>query len=89
MRIIISSNGQRIDTLPQAVVLTLEPCPRCADAHDSLVFRRFHRPPRHLGDTLYWSTCPTTGEPILGQMSNPPQKLNHGLASHAGLAAHA
>ncbi len=76
MRIIISTNSKRIDTLPQTVSLSLDECPRCCYAHGSLVFHRFHRPPPHLGDTLYWSTCPTTGEPILGQMSNPPKKLD-------------
>lgn len=76
MRIQVPTNGQRIETLPDTVSVSVEECPRCGGSHDSVLFRRFFRPPASLGDTLYWTTCPGTDEPILGQMGHQPKKMN-------------
>lgn len=46
----------------QLVTKNVEPCPRCGEGHNSLVFRPMQRP---FGRCNFWTQCPDTKEPIM------------------------
>ncbi len=48
-------------------VTDISSCARCGKDHKYLVFRKFSESPIYIAPYIYdyWSTCPTTGEPIL------------------------
>ncbi len=51
---------------PPVAVKRLVGCARCGKTHRDLSFRKLARP---CGDLTHWTLCPTSGEPILMQIT--------------------
>ena len=56
--------------------LKVSGCSRCGGAHEGLPVRRFHRSIEPGIEGVFWfhwwATCPTTGDPILVGLLQPP-----------------
>lgn len=68
----------------------LDPCPRCGEVHEGLIVKDLTRPiveawPADYDDPVIfhgWTTCPTTGEPILAYDPNRCETLIRMRPSH-------
>lgn len=49
----------------ETAIRNVEACPRCGQDHEDLETERLDNPPEWFG---WWSTCPTTGQPVLTEV---------------------
>lgn len=50
----------------QLLTKDVDPCPRCGNGHNSLVFKPLQRP---FGRANFWCPCPDTKEPIMASVT--------------------
>jgi hypothetical protein len=60
------------------MLLPVITCARCGSDHTAVLFRRLQR---HGEEFNFWANCPTTGEPIMMQVTGSKHKQEGNHAS--------